>query len=156
MSTRWFLILIVVFLTLGLVSCNAAPSDAATGAGSEGVGNAAQQGTSLPPGEILHIFGEESYTSEPVTLEGAGILKVYYRQDCSMFILKMVNTNQALAEAPFGTVIFAAWREPYGYVEDDPEKPPFEYIPGEYRFTVEVEGPCNWEVWAVVEYPQEQ
>ena len=53
----------------------------------------------LGPDEIIHIAGEVSLVSKPFALEGPGGLKVYWKQDCEEFILSMVNTNEALAEA---------------------------------------------------------
>jgi len=105
-------------------------------------------------GEFLHISGEGVYVSDPFTLEGPGVIKVYFRQETTEFLLLLRNTNETLAAAPYGTVTFAIAFEPTEYVEDDPHRPPFEYIPGEYVFDISANGP--WEVWAVVEYPEGQ
>jgi len=112
--------------------------------------------TPLPEGEILHLFGQTSQTTEAVSLKSPAAINVFYRQDCDMFILRMLNANEALAAAPGGTIFFAAWPGPHDYVERDPESPvpPFEYIPGEYVFDVEVEGTCNWEFWVELVGPE--
>lgn len=109
----------------------------------------------LGPDEIIHIAGEVSLVSKPFALEGPGGLKVYWKQDCEEFILSMVNTNEALAEAPLGTLFFEGMKGPSQYVEDYPGAIPFEYVPGEYSLKIDVKGQnCTWEVWAKVVYPE--
>jgi len=98
--------------------------------------------------EIIRISGEGSYVSEPFQLEGPGGLHVYWRHECSSFVLIMVNVNEALASAPLGEVTFTVDKEPSEFIEGSPYDAPFEYIPGEYVFKIEANGP--WEVWAKV------
>ncbi len=98
--------------------------------------------------EIIHISGEGSYVSEPFQLEGPGGLHVYWRHESSSFVLIMVNTNEALASAPLGEVTFTVDKQPSEFVEGSPYDAPFEYVPGEYVFKIEADGP--WEVWAKV------
>ncbi|MBC8509522.1 MAG: hypothetical protein ISR58_18645 [Anaerolineales bacterium] len=105
------------------------------------------------PDEIIHLAGEVSYKSAPFTLDGPGFLKTYWRQDCVEFSLEMISTNDTLAEAPGGYVIFESWFGPSEYVADDPVKAPYQYVPGEYVFVVEAVEPCEWEVWAKVVFP---
>ena len=151
------LILLSLLLILYASACDAAPSDSAA---VDESGLQLTQGEAKSPvlavGEPLRLSGDESLLSEPFRLEGAGVLNVYYRQDCEEFILAMKHTNPDIAEAPFGNVVFAAWREPAESTESDPYNLPFEYIPGEYQFDIQANGSCTWDVWAVVTHPEEQ
>ena len=111
----------------------------------------------LGPDELIHLAGGDSYVSAPFALDGPGYLKTYWRQDCAEFSLEMISTNETLVEAPGGYVIFESWFGPSEYVTDDPVKAPYEYIPGEYQLVVNVLGDdCQWEVWAVVSYPDKE
>ncbi len=157
MRLRYLVGSIALALFFLLTACNAIPSDMAADADTNGQsGGETASAQILTAEEPFRIAGQESMLSGPFRLQGAGLIHVYYRQDCSEFVLKMVNTNPSLAEAPYGTVIFAAWRAPAESTESDPYNQPFEYVPGEYQFDVQVSGPCDWEVWAVVEYPEGQ
>lgn len=110
----------------------------------------------LGPDEMVHLAGEVSYKSAPFTLDGPGYLKTYWKQDCAEFNFEMVSNNETLKEAPGGYVIFESWFGPSEYITDDPVKAPYQYVPGEYVFVIDVVEPCEWEAWAVVEYPQGQ
>jgi len=113
----------------------------------------------LAPGEVIHLIGEGGGKSNPLTsdsfdLEGAGTIAVYFRQDCDYFYLQMWNSNEALAQAPGGTVIFESAAAPSERLEGDPYLIPYEYVPGEYVFKIDAaaqDGACDWEVWARVE-----
>ena len=106
----------------------------------------------LAPDEIIHIKGEGSYRSEPFVLEGHGIIKMYWRQESSEFILSMVSTDEELAQAPMGRVTFEVALAPSQYVDDSPYVVPVEYVVGEYVIDIIADGP--WEVWAKVVYPE--
>ena len=110
----------------------------------------------LGPNEVKHISGTTAIESEGFALEGAGVLSVFWRQDCERFGLGMRNTNETLAEAPGGTLYFEGVLGPSEYVEPAPWAIPYEYIPGEYQFVIDAAGDdCQWEVWALVEYPDQ-
>lgn len=150
-------IVVSLILILLAAACDAAPSDSApVDASASQPAQGEGKSPVLAAGEPFHLSGEQSLLSDPFRLEGAGVLNVYYRQDCEEFILAMKHTNPDLAEAPFGNMVFAAWREPAESTESDPYNLPFEYIPGEYQFDIQVSGSCTWEVWAVVTYPEGQ
>lgn len=106
--------------------------------------------------EIVHISGTSSIESKPILLEGPGQLGVYWQQNCDTFILKLVNTNENLAEAPSGTLIYDNAIGPSEYTSDSPSAVPHKYVPGEYQLVIDVEGEdCRWETWAKVTYPNE-
>ncbi|MBT3389052.1 MAG: hypothetical protein HN413_01430 [Chloroflexi bacterium] len=109
---------------------------------------------SLGTDEFIHISGHQSVVTKPFTLEGAGGLRVYWRQDCDEFVLKTINTNETLAEAPLGTLIHEGILGPSEAVDDPPWVVPFEYVPGEYVMSIEAKGDCTWEVWAKVIFPE--
>jgi len=151
------LIVLSLILILLAAACDAAPSDSApVDASASQPAQGEMKSLVLATGEPFLLSGEQSLLSEPFRLEGAGVLNVYFRQDCEEFILTMKHTNPDLAEAPFGNMVFAAWREPAESTESDPYNLPFEYIPGEYQFDIQVSGSCTWEVWAVVTHPEGQ
>ena len=104
--------------------------------------------------EFIHISGNQSVITQPFLLEGAGGLRVYWRQNCDEFALKTVNTNKTLAEAPLGTLIHEGILGPSEAVDDPPWAVPFEYVPGEYVMNIEAKGDCAWEVWAKVLYSE--
>jgi hypothetical protein len=149
-----FITILLLALLLSLTACNSPVSDAAPSESAESIDLGYEM---LPLGqdEIIHISGETSVETIPLQLEGAGGLKVYWRQNCSNFVINMHNTNETLAEAPMGSVFFESILEPSEYVEDASWKKPFEYVPGEYKFVITAEGDvCEWEVWAVITYTE--
>lgn len=117
-------------------------------------GQSAPENLPLGEGEIIHIRGEGSYVSDPFYLEGKGILKTYWQQESSQFTLELVNTNETLAAAPMGRVIMESALAPSEYIEDSPFKLPLKFVPGEYVYEITSHG--TWEVWAVVEYPDDE
>jgi hypothetical protein len=104
---------------------------------------------SLPPGEVIHISGEGNYVSNPFTLQGPGTVELFWRQDCKVFYLQLVNANEALAKGPDGTIIFESAASPTENTETDDFQIPYAYIPGEYVIVIDAQGGA-WEVWARV------
>jgi len=103
----------------------------------------------LSPGEVIHISGEGSFVSDPFSLEGSGSIELFWKQDCQVFYLQMVNANEALANTPNGTIIFESAASPTENTEMDDFQIPYPFIPGEYLIKVEAQG-GTWEVWAKV------
>jgi hypothetical protein len=150
------MVMFLLSLLLSLTACNGPDSDVALQESAESI-DLRYEVLPLGPDEIYHISGDTSVETLPLQLEGAGGLSVYWRQTCSKFIISLLNTNQTLAEAPMGTVFFESILEPSEYVEAASWKKPFEYVPGEYTFSITAEGDdCQWEIWATITYAEEE
>ena len=104
----------------------------------------------LRPGELIHISGTGAYTSEPFSLEGEGAVEVFWKQDCQVFYLALVNADEALAKGPNGVIIFESAASPSENTETDDFQIPYRYIAGDYLIRVQGEG-GTWEVWARTE-----
>jgi hypothetical protein len=104
----------------------------------------------LRPGELIHISGTGAFTSEPFALEGEGEVEVFWKQDCQVFYLAMVNADEALAKGPNGVIIFESAASPSENTETDDFRIPYPYIAGDYSIRVQGEG-GTWEVWARTE-----
>lgn len=145
-----------LWVVLAITACGGSSSEPT--ATTQTTENIELEYTDLPLGlnEVKHISGTTSIESQGFALEGPGVLSVFWRQDCERFGLGMRNTNETLAESPGGTLYFEAAAAPSEYVEPVPWAVPYEYIPGEYQFVIDAAGDdCQWEVWAVVEYPDQ-
>ena len=104
------------------------------------------------PNEVLRVSGDGDYVSESFILEGQGVIELFWEQECQEFYLQLINSNESLAQAPGGTVIFEAAASPSANVEADDIDMAYAFIPGEYVVKIDAQGGL-WEVWAIVTYP---
>jgi hypothetical protein len=131
---RFVLVIYIMVLAILLSAC--------AGASTETDGDSQP---ALGPVEIIHLEGEKSYRSTPFTLGGPKAIKVYWQQESTGFELEIVNADEAVAEAPGGSITFELAGGSSQYIEDSPFIAPYEYVPGDYILQIDTDG--SWEVW---------
>jgi hypothetical protein len=79
------------------------------------------------------------------------MIELFWEQECQEFYLQLVNSNESLAQAPGGMIIFESAVSPSANTEADDVNMAYTFIPGEYVVKIDAQGGL-WEVWAIVTY----